>query len=376
VFSSSYVVHAKDKKKKTPKVDHLALASLLIRDGHLKRAKHILKEAKTTEKGFQLDRYHTLHGILATKGKDYKKAAVHFELAIKHAKKTPPALFLSLSRSYYYASQYAKVIETIKRAPDDIKRQKPAVLMAIQSNWRLGKNPEAFAAIAFGQKHFPKMRLLKRLRILLLVELGLFQQASKESKAFLATEKPELKDYLAFAEGLRQARQYKRAYLLLEQARLIYPGKSELLLRLARAYLDGKKLLAAAVILERAAWLKPKLTVEAAELYRRARKFWSALQLNARVLDQTAKIRQRLGLWIELKSFEKVVLLVPRLSRLGLLRDERIVYALAYACFQTGRYAKAELWLKQLRSAKLFQKANVLRQAMQSCRIKRHWWCP
>jgi hypothetical protein len=146
------------------------------------------------------------------------------------------------------------------------------------------------------------------------------------------------------------------------------------MLRLALCYVGDGKPLAAAQLVHRASYIDPKLRVEAAELYRRARKLTMALLVNAQVLDQRKKLRQRLGLLIEARRFEEAAALELRLSRLGLLKDQQLVYALAYSFFRIGRFRKSERWLKQVTDPGLFRKAVELRRSMATCESQ-GWMC-
>jgi len=364
------------KKKKAPKVNYLALASLLIRDGHLRRADSVLAQYNPKKKGAKRDRYYTLRGIIAFKQKDLKKAAFYFEQAIAAGQKEK-MIHLFLAQAYFRLASYQKAIRTLKRAPESVTASKNGILIRIQSHWKLGQKVEAYGFVAKGRKLFPQMRSLARLQILLLIELNLFREVIRLGKPFLKAKDVKVTDYLAFSEALRRGRQFKLAIQFLEEALLRFPETHKAQLLLARCYLENRRPFAAAVLLERAAIAKPKFMVEAAELFRRARKFWRAFHINARVKNQKAKIKQRLGLLIELKRYEQAAAMRDRLSRLGLLKDQNIVYAMAYAYYKTGRYQTAERWLKRIRHPKLFQKAIVLRQAMQSCIQKSdQWWCP
>jgi hypothetical protein len=62
------------------------------------------------------------------------------------------------------------------------------------------------------------------------------------------------------------------------------------------------------------------------------------------------------------------------LTRLGLLDDEDIRYALAYAYFKNGDFESTERQLQQLTRPDLFRKAAELRSAMQDCAEDR-WQC-
>ncbi|RMG19133.1 MAG: hypothetical protein D6729_05910, partial [Deltaproteobacteria bacterium] len=137
---------------------------------------------------------------------------------------------------------------------------------------------------------------------------------------------------------------------------------------LARAYVEAGRPLAAAVVLQEASRFHPRLAGESAELYRRAGRYVRALHMNAQVRDAKEKTRQRLGILIDMAAFERAAALEPRLRRLGLLEDEKIRYALAYAAFKNGEYARAERHLAGLSDPTLFAKGIELRRAMEACR--------
>ena len=114
--------------------------------------------------------------------------------------------------------------------------------------------------------------------------------------------------------------------------------------------------------------------MDAAELFKKGGRPVQALYLNADVPDQKAKVRQRLGLLVELERFEEAAALAPRLERLGLTDEDAVTYALAYALFQVGKFDSAERYLKQIRSPELFGNAMELRRSMERCRAL-GWEC-
>lgn len=118
----------------------------------------------------------------------------------------------------------------------------------------------------------------------------------------------------------------------------------------------------------------PALASDAAELYRRAGDVGRALMLNAEEPDQPKKLRQRMGLLVELDRFEEAAALEPRLKRQGLLQDEEVAYALAYALYRTGRPDRAEAHLKVVQRPELFESATALREAMARCHAD-PWMC-
>jgi hypothetical protein len=178
-----------------------------------------------------------------------------------------------------------------------------------------------------------------------------------------------LEDHLFVSEALLQAGQHAEARLLLEEAQLRFGEDERLLVQLGHAWLGTAHPLVAARIFEAAARFDPKYARDAAELYRERQMFGRALALNGRLLEQPAKLRQRMALLIDMERFEAVVALTPRLSRLGMLGDdEELGYALAYAHFRLGDFAEAEARLRRLTTPALFERAAALRKAMADCR--------
>ena len=116
-----------------------------------------------------------------------------------------------------------------------------------------------------------------------------------------------------------------------------------------------------------AALRDPNLLVETAELYRRAGYGALALSLNARVPDQARKLKQRIGILVQLKRYGEVTGMEAALRRSGVLDDEDVRYALAYAYFRAGDFAAADRHLAALKRPELFRKATELRKVMEEC---------
>jgi hypothetical protein len=69
-----------------------------------------------------------------------------------------------------------------------------------------------------------------------------------------------------------------------------------------------------------------------------------------------------------------VTSLADRLERLGLLDEDPVAYAMAYAWYQLGEVGEAERYLRRIQDPKWFQDATTLRQAMAECSAG--WGCP
>ncbi len=347
----------------------LRVVSLLLKDGHHERAAATLATVAPTTPGLDRARYHTLDGLLALRRGHHLQASRALEAALAAGQKEQSA-FLLLAQARFGLGRYRDALAAIDRAGALASQHAGAHVLRAQCHWRLGDRGAAWRALQAGLRLFPRDRELQRQHLLLLVDLGLYQQATSAGLAWLGRAAAGAGDYLAIAEALSRSKQPARAILILEQARLCFPENELVLKQLARSYLGDRKPLAAAELLARAAHRVPEYRLEAAELYRRAGQLYTALHHNEQASDQKGKVRQRLGILIDLQRFEEAAAMGPRLSRLGLLTDENIVYALAYALFQTRRFDEAEHHLRRLTRSELFARGVQLRRAMEVCRRK------
>ena len=348
-------------------VDRLELAALLLRDGQAARAAAVLAEIDPEAEEVDLRRYHTLAGLAALESKAFDQAVTHFEAAIA-AGADEPELHLRLAGAHFQAGRYDEALGALDRAGERLAGHPAACLLRAHAHWRQGRLAEAYEALAAGARTHPDHPEIQKQQVLLLLELALFQQARASAERFLGRRGATADDYVLVAEALRKAGQVERAVQRLEEARLRFPDSERVAIALARAYADAGRPLSAGVVLQEASVRHPRLAVESAELFRRAGAHLRALHMNARVTDQKEKVRQRLGILIDMGAYERAAALEPRLERLGLLEDENIRYALAYAAFRIGDFDAAMRHLSGLSDASLFEKGIALRKAMDACR--------
>jgi tetratricopeptide (TPR) repeat protein len=356
-----------------PPVDRLELASVLMRDGLLERAEAVLAEVDPLTDELDLARYHALAGLVALQAQRSREAAEHLVRALQHGARDP-MLHVFLAQALFGMGDHRGSLRSLEKAGATAVVLAGAWLLGAQAHWRLGERDQAWAKLASAARRFPEVDEIRRHKVLLLVDMGLFSQAAEEGAAWLGRAGARTDEHLALAEALRRGGQLERALRVLEEARLRHPGDTALALQLARTLLDSDRPLAAAQVLLEAAHREPRLRLEAAELFRRAGQLRRALWVNAGVSDQAAKTRQRLGLLTELGRFDSVLALAPRVERLGLAQDDALAYALAYACYRTGRLDEVERWLRPIRDPDAFRRANELRRALEICRLDR-WSC-
>lgn len=362
-----------DNKNEEEEIDYLALAARLIRDGHYDRAELTLAELDQNDDNLDRKLYHVLVGLVALDKKAYAEAAAAFEKAIR-AGNTDPLVYLNLARARFGIKDYRGTVQALDAAGPAALKEPQAELIKSRAYWELGDTGGALTVLTRAGQRFPDIVEFPRTEIYFLIELDLFQELARSRKRFLARSDIEARDLAAIGEALRQSGSLDEAAETLEAARLRFPDELLLTIQLARVLMDREEPLSSAILLEEAARHDPAYLIEAAELYRRAGRLQRALFLNQRVSDQKAKMKQRLQILLELEDYEKIAAAESRLSRLGLLADEQVRYAMAFASFQIRDFATAERHVKALTDPDMFRKGIELRKAMEDCKAA-GWLC-
>lgn len=348
-------------------VDHVALAARLAADGHLDRAETVLAGVPEPIDAEQRADYHTVLGLVALQAGRWKEAANHLDEAI-FAGKTDDVIFVYLAQAYWGLQDYPTTLRMIDNADEEGVRSAPLQLVRAQCLFKLGRMREVWNVLHHDMIAFPAEPRFARMMIFLLVELGLFQEASELATEYFDTEKDVIADdYLAFGQALLASGQTDAAVVFLERAHLQFPNNPRVATQFARTLAAGGMPVAAGELLQRVAVDDDVLLLEAAEMYRRGGSLDRALYMNAQVSDQRAKLRQRVGILTDRQDFEAVAAMEDRVERLGLLGDENVLYGVAYARFQIGDYEGAERLLERIDDPALFENATKLRQVMAYC---------
>jgi len=355
-------------------VEFLSLAAVLIGDGNYQRARNVLARVDTNDEALDLARYHTLSGLVALNLEELPLAASHFEDAID-AGQAQNVVWLYLAQAWFGQQLYAKTLEALDNAGPDAARVPSVFVMRAQAHWELEQYKAAWQVLGEGRRLFPdRAGDFARRQVFMLVDQGLYQEAAEQGLQFIESGLSSEQDAVAIGNALRETGQYRQAAVILEKARLSAPDNVMLGKVLSRVYLDQGKPLAAADVMRTTAVHDPELASDAAELYKRAGWLIQALSLNASVIDQSKKLKQRLSILLELNRFEQAAGMEQDLARVGLLDDEDIRYAVAYAMFKSGDFEGTERHLQQLSRSDLFRRATELRRAMDQCAESR-WMC-
>jgi tetratricopeptide (TPR) repeat protein len=354
-------------------VDYVALGAQLLRDGHYERAAEMLAKVDPTAEGTDLVTYHTARGMVALEGRQQAEAAQAFADAIA-AGQSDPLIHLYRAQALFGLDQFEDALAALDLAGEGVHALTASWLMRAHAQWMLGRRQDAMDTLSRAGTQFPGNTAFERRQVFYLIEAGLFQQAADLGRQYLAHADAKAADYAAIGSALRQSRSYDEALRFLERARLRFPDDGAIAKALAQTWLARGDVRAAAELLAGQAEREPELLPEAAELMRRAGQGVRALALNSRISDQEKKLKQRVGLLLELRRYEQVAGMEDALFRVGLLADEDVRYALAYSRFRGGDFEAAEIHLAALKRPELFRKATELRRLMQDCADSR-WSC-
>lgn len=354
-------------------VNYLDLAALMLRDGNLDRALLALDQADLEAEEFDLLRYYTLRGMTHLRRGENELAADALEQAAATGQ-AESIVYVYLAQAYFSLERYAEVIAALDRAGPDLQRVASIYHMRAQCYWLLENRAMALATLDQANQIFPEDPGFLRRKVFFLMDMGLFKEAAELGRQYLARSEGKLEDYVGLGNAMRASGELHEAASLLELAKLRFPADTSVKKVLANTYMDMGQLNAAADLVLEAALLEPRLISEAAELYRRAGRLHQALMLNGQISDQEVKLKQRLALYLELQQFERAAAMDTSLRRLGVLEDQDIRYAIAYAHFKTGNFATAEEHLQRLTRPDLFRKAAELRSAIADC-AQDAWQC-
>ncbi len=370
---SCYAHSVQAANNKAQSTDFIELAAVMLKDGHHDRALLALQSVDLGNKKTDMARFYTLQGLAYLGLNDLEAAKDSLQQAVRNGQKDP-SIFIYLAQAYFGLKEYKNTVDAIGKAGALANKDATLISLKAESYWHLQQPEAAINALNDGQRAFPSdFRFMKR-KVFYLVELGLYREAVGLGREYLQRSKATAADYAAFGNALRLSREYREAVNILEIARLQYPDDEMVAKLLAHTYLDQGQLNSAAFILEQAALLNPALQAEAAEIYRRAGRLHKALTLNESIGDQKVKFKQRLSILLALKQFERAANMESSLYRTGLLEDQDVRYALAYALFSSRRFIEANKHLDHLKNAELFRKATELRRLMEVCKTE-PWQC-
>jgi len=359
--------------KKAPKTDFISLAATMLKDGHYDRALLSLQSVDMEDEATDLMRFYTLQGLAYMNLNDMLAAKESLQSAIKNGQQDP-VIYVYLAQVNYALKEYQELIVAVDKAGNIVANYPLLLEMKAQSHWQLQQPYAAIDTLNTAQQMFSSDYRFMRRKVFYLVELKLYQQAAQLGQQYLNLSAGKASDYIAIGNALRLSKEYQQTLLIMEDARLKFPDNVTIAKVLAHTYMDMGQLNSGAFILEQAAQYDPRLIAEAAEVYRRAGRLYKALTLNPVIREHKVKLKQRLAIFLALKRYEQAANMQKSLYRTGLLGDQNIRYALAYAYFSSGQFDAASKQIDYLTESELFKKGLELRRMMEACK-EEPWQC-
>lgn len=328
--------------------------------GRYARARRALRQARRVAGVAEADLL-ALGGLLDLHDGRHQRALVALRRAAK-LRPNRPGLHLYIARAQLGLGHAAEAKAALQRGRAAGVKIAGYWLLAGRIELALSHPQQAYRVLRRGLTRFPRDRRLLRDATLVLIRLRLFDAARRLARRYLRVAKNSAWAYLALGEALRGAGRHRDAIALLEEGRLRFPEQVALRARLAYAYADAGMVLTAARTFARLSVEHPRYAHAAAELYRRGGRRRAALRLNARVVGDARRLRQRLSILVGGQRWARALALQGSLARAGLLDDERR-YLLAYAHLRAGHYDRAAALAGAVEKGPLARDARAVREA-------------
>lgn len=361
---------------KSDEVDYVELGALMLSDGHVERANDALNMVDINDSELDLPRFYMLKGLVYTKKSFYEEANQNFEKSIDLNPDTNASkpLYLYIAQNSFKLKDYRGCIAALDKVPDLMANNPKLFGLKAECYWQEKEYDKALAVLRDVNRLFPEYWDAYKQRFYYLVSLELYQAALSDAQVYLKNAKPNETILVNFINALREAGQTDKAIELAEEANLRYPDSAKVTIMLAHLYIDKEMIRTAAELFNEASIEDGKYTSESAEMYRRAQDYVMALLKNTQMLDTKEKYKQRVAIFLEFGDYERIIAARSAMERSGLLEDENMRYALAYAYYMEGEFDQTEALLETITQPELFKKAIELRGKMEKCKSN-VWEC-
>jgi len=394
------------------KINYIELATTMFYDGKYQKAHEQLQKAKESNTNIEWDKYHTLKGLMFTKDEHHGGAIESFRAAIEATRKkvyvapveekpkkeflfslysqpkkpkivvssTPPfepeklrrdqieELYIYLSNAYYKNGQYVAAVQALDSAGSKGNNSASLYTLRAECYWKADQKSNAIEALNRGSRLFPNDTTLLKQKFYYFAELKLYKASIDAAKRYIKQTNANEQEYISLAQMLMGANEKEDAIRVLEEAKVVFPTSSKIYILLGHLYKQKDMEHITADFFEKASYYDTKFLKEAAEMYRRIGNLSHALYLNSKMSDNLEKTKQQVAIYVSRGEYDKIIGLKDAMGRYGLLEDDTIKYALAYAYYIVKEYDTAEIYLKQINDDELFSKATVIRKNIEKCK--------
>ncbi|MCB0355871.1 MAG: tetratricopeptide repeat protein [Bdellovibrionales bacterium] len=349
-------------------VDYMAITALMLKNNYFSRAKESLNKIDLNEEDVDMHLYHSYKGIIYLHEKNYIEALNHLKLALTYDFSNTE-IYLYLAEAYFQLKEYTSALESLNLIDKKVKTRTSYILLFSKINWALNKKELAYQILDSTDEKTAQTVLQKQ-KWMLLKDSELYQASWVQVQKYWYLW--DEKTLLAYAANYRKDKQLDLALQLLERMRWQFPDSADTVMELAQVYIENKMTFSAASILEESARQIPEITYEAATMLRALGYARRALHLNMQVADEAKSLKNSLAIYLELENYQLVSQLEPQLEKVGLLKDEEMRYAVAFAHYKVGAFQRSESQLDQLSRPDLFKKAVEIKKLITNC--KEHSW--
>ena len=410
VLFLTYSLQAKEAEEQT--INHMEIATIMYYDGKYDKALEELQLAKDSHTKIEWDKYHNMRGLIFMKNENYQSSINAFKKAITATKQKvyePPVeekpkreylfsvlsekkkveepvikkplfdpeklrkdqieeIYMYLSQAYYKAEQYIDAVHALDSAGEKGRARVSLFTLRAECYWKADQKGAAIDALSRGAKLFPKDATLLKQKFYYFAELKLYQASIAAAKAYMKKMPANAQEYISLAQMLQSGGESEEAIKVLEEAKLKFPSSAKVHILLGHYYNQKDMPHVTADLFEKGSFYDANYLKEAAEMYRRNGELAHALYLNSMMTDKEEKTKQKIAIYIGKGEFEKIIGLKDALDRYGLLKNDNMRYALAYAYYVVKDYDRAEVHLKKIEDDELFSKATVIRKNIEKCR--------
>ncbi len=280
-----------------------------------------------------------LQGLIALERNEFEAAAVAFE-AVLAERPTRTAVWLYLGQARFALGEFDDAIEAFEKGAEVGRNLSGYYLLRARAELAVGRPAAAHLVIDEGLQAFPDLAELHREQTIVYLELNLTTEARAAGRRYLDLARDEPFAWLALAEAHERAGHPEEAVILLEEARLRFPGVLALTSRLAHAYAQQGRAGAAGRVFASLLWFDPGYAFKAADQLRVAGAYRAALRANALILEVEQKLPQRLAIFTAAERYERALALEDRLAAAGLRDDPDSLIRLALAALEAGQPAR------------------------------------
>lgn len=329
----------------------------LVRGGQVDKAEGMLRDSDFPE-GARA----RLEGLIAMQRGQYRAAVRAFGQALE-TRPDDAALRLYLAQSWLELDDPKQALEALEGTEALGREQVAQSLLKARALLGLERVDEAYRTLVVAARRFedepgPVLDLLA-----LTAGEELYDAArgwAREVVKRHGAEGPPAEVVLAILQALYAD---PRSLPLLESLALLHPEEPQVVAHLAHAYAADEQWWVAGTLFEKATLLGGSYAFEAADQFRMAGDTGRALHANARVEDPRRRLDQRVAILFSGREMARLVALEGLLEREKLATPQNR-YALAYAHYSLGNFARAAQLARGLASTSHADQGRALLRAM------------